>query len=76
LPAGLSGYDIPTARRKLRMLDAAADLKDLKAPPNNKLHPLKKDREGQWAIWINDQYRLCFEWYDGDAFDVEITDYH
>jgi plasmid maintenance system killer protein len=41
LPAGLSGYDIPTARRKLRMLDAAADLKDLKAPPNNKLHPLK-----------------------------------
>lgn len=64
------------AKRKLQMVDAAKKLDDLKAPPGNKLHPLEKDRDGQHAIWINDQFRVCFRWLDGDAHDVEITDYH
>lgn len=64
------------ARRKLRMVDAATELKDLMAPPNNKLHALGKDRQGQHAIRINDQYRVCFEWKDKGAHNVEITDYH
>jgi len=65
-----------TALRKLRQLYAAESLADLRVPPNNKLHPLKADRAGQHAIWINDQYRLCFRWDGHDAHDVEITDYH
>lgn len=64
------------ARRKLTMLNAAAKIHDLKVPPGNNLHALKKDRQGQYAIAINDQYRLCFVWKDGHAHDVEITDYH
>ena len=64
------------ARRKLVMVDAAAKLDDLKVPPNNKLHKLDKDREGQYAISINDQYRICFEWKNGDTYYVEMTDYH
>lgn len=64
------------ARRKLNMVHAATRLDDLKVPPGNKLHKLDKDREGQHAIWINDQYRVCFVWRDGHAYDVEITDYH
>lgn len=64
------------ARRKLLLLDAACSLADLKAPPNNKLEALKRDRTGQYAIRINDQYRLCFRWTAGDAHDVEIVDYH
>lgn len=64
------------ARRKLNMVHAAAKLDDLKVPPGNKLHKLDKDREGQHAIRINDQYRVCFVWRDGNAYDVEITDYH
>ena len=65
-----------TARRKLRLIDAATAYNDLKVPPNNKLHPLVDDRAGQHAIWINRQWRICFVWKDGDAHDVEITDYH
>jgi proteic killer suppression protein len=64
------------ALRKLRMLDAAASIADLKTPPGNRLEKLKGDREGQWSIRINDQWRICFRWEDGDAFDVEIVDYH
>jgi toxin HigB-1 len=64
------------ARRKLNMLHAAARLDDLKVPPGNRLHKLDGDREGQYSISINDQYRVCFEWREGDAYDVEITDYH
>lgn len=64
------------ARRKLAMVDAATQLDDLKIPPGNKLHPLLRERGGQHAIWINDKYRVCFTWKDGDAYDVEITDYH
>jgi toxin HigB-1 len=64
------------AKRKLDMVEAATQLDDLKVPPGNKLHPLLKERSGQHAIWINDKYRVCFTWKDGDAYDVEITDYH
>lgn len=64
------------AKRKLQMIDAATKLDDLKIPPGNRLHALSKDREGQHAIWINDQFRICFLWRDGNAHDVEITDYH
>ena len=64
------------ARRKLLMIEAAASLHDLKSPPNNRLEALKHDRAGQHAIRINDQYRVCFRWRSGHAYDVEITDYH
>jgi proteic killer suppression protein len=64
------------ATRKLAMLNAAVQLKDLKSPPGNKLHPLTKDRAGQYSISINDQFRICFEWTDAGPSNVEITDYH
>ncbi len=64
------------AKRKLQMLDAAARLEDLRVPPGNRLEQLAGDRKGQHSIRINDQFRVCFVWNDGDAFDVEITDYH
>ena len=64
------------AERKLQLLDSAVKLEDLSVPPHNKLHPLTGDREGQHAIRINDQFRICFVWRDGDVYDVEITDYH
>ena len=63
------------AFRKLQMLHAAHVLDDLKAPPGNRLEPLKGDRKGQHSIRINDQYRICFIW-DGGTHDVEIVDYH
>ena len=75
-PKGFPANIIRVARRKIRMIDAAKELIDLRAPPNNKLHELQKDRKGQYAIWINRQYRVCFVWRDGEAYDVEITDYH
>ena len=58
------------------MLDAAAKLVDLSVPPANRLEKLKGNREGQHSIRVNDQYRLCFVWKDGDAYDVELVDYH
>lgn len=64
------------ARRKLKMLDDAARLDDLSALPGNRLESLKGDRQGQYSIRINDQYRVCFEWQDGHAYQVEIVDYH
>jgi proteic killer suppression protein len=64
------------AYRKLRMLHNSKTLQDLRVPPANRLEKLKGDREGQYSIRINDQYRLCFEWRDGDAYQVEIVDYH
>lgn len=64
------------AVRKLEYIDLAIVLEDLKVPPGNKLHELERDRKGQFAISINDQYRICFRFEDGDAFDVQITDYH
>ena len=65
-----------TARRKLRYLDAAGRLEDLQAPPGNRLEALKGDRVGQHSIRINRQWRICFRWRAGNAFDVEIVDYH
>lgn len=64
------------AQRKLVVLDGAETLQDLRVPPGNRLERLKGDREGQYSIRINDQWRICFKWSDGDAEDVEITDYH
>jgi proteic killer suppression protein len=73
---GLDGKIQQRAREKLKYLDSAADLRDLMIPPSNQLEALKGDREGQYSIRINKQWRLCFKWRDGDAFDVEIVDYH
>ena len=64
------------ALRKLVMLDGAATLEDLRVPPGNRLEALKGDRMGQHSIRINDQFRVCFFWKDGNAYEVEITDYH
>jgi proteic killer suppression protein len=64
------------ARRKLLVLHRAVSLQDLRVPPGNRLEELKGRRKGQHCIRINDQWRLCFVWRNGDAFDVEITDYH
>ena len=64
------------ARRKLIMLDAAPELNALRIPPGNRLEALKGDRKGQHSIRINDQWRVCFRWQTGDAYDVEIADYH
>ena len=64
------------AERKLVMLDSATDLKDLLAPPGNRLEKLKGDRTGQHSIRINDQWRICFRWMTDGPHDVEITDYH
>jgi toxin HigB-1 len=64
------------ALRKLEQIQIAAALKDLASPPGNRLEALRGDRAGQYSIRINDQFRVCFRWENGDAFDVEITDYH
>jgi proteic killer suppression protein len=64
------------ALRKLRMLNRAATLQDLRSPPANRLEKLGGDRAGQHSIRINDQWRICFEWRNGDVYDVEIVDYH
>jgi proteic killer suppression protein len=64
------------AFRKLRMLNRAVTINDLRIPPGNKLEQLHGDRKGQYSIRINDQWRICFEWVNGDAYNVEITDYH
>lgn len=64
------------ARRKLEILDAAENLQDLQIPPANRLEKLTGDRKGQYNIPINEQWRICFEWRNGDAYNVEIVDYH
>jgi proteic killer suppression protein len=64
------------ALRKLRQLDAAFTMHDLRSPPGNRLEALKGDRKGQWSIRINDQWRICFRWADREASDVELVDYH
>lgn len=64
------------ARRKLLYLHQARRIEDLRVPPGNRIESLKGDRKGQHSIRINDQWRICFRWKDGDAFDVEIVDYH
>jgi len=62
--------------RKLDMLNAAIELKDLSSPPSNNLHPLHADREGQWAISVSGPWRLCFNFEDGEITNVELTQYH
>jgi proteic killer suppression protein len=73
---GLNGQIQQRAREKLKYLDSATELRDLMMPPANRLEALKGDRVGQYSIRINEQWRICFKWKDGDAFDVEIADYH
>ena len=69
--------DVATrAARKLEYVHLATRLDDLKVPPGNRLHALKGDRKGQQSISVNDQWRICFRFLDGDAYDVEICDYH
>jgi len=63
-------------KRKLAMLDGAVELDDLRIPPGNRLEKLRGDRQGQYSIRINDQYRICFVWRGHDAYEVRITDYH
>lgn len=72
LPTDIQGV----ARRKLRMLNNATLLDDLRIPPANRLEALKGRRKGQYSIRINDQWRICFVWSDGSVTDVEIVDYH
>lgn len=76
-PVKRLGPDVQrVALRKLRMLDAATVLEDLRVPPANHLEKLKGDRAGQFSIRVNQQWRVCFVWRSGHAFDVEIVDYH
>ncbi|NCQ33495.1 type II toxin-antitoxin system RelE/ParE family toxin [bacterium] len=72
LPPQIQGV----ARRKLRMLNNAANLEDLRVPPNNRLEALKGARRGQYSVRINQQWRICFRWAHGQASEVEIVDYH
>lgn len=67
---------VARAQRRLAQLDAATVLGDLAVPPSNRPEPLHGDRQGQWSIRINSQWRFCFRFEGGDAFDVEIADYH
>lgn len=67
---------IKRAVRRLEYVHYASNLTDLKVPPSNRVHALKADRKGQHAISINEQWRICFRFHEGDAYDVEITDYH
>ena len=77
LPARRLPSDITrAARRKLLILNAAEKLSDLRIPPGNRLEKLSGDRRGQHSIRINERWRICFRWRGGDAYDVEIVDYH
>jgi proteic killer suppression protein len=73
---GLPADVFKIAARKLKAIDAAIQLEDLKSPPGNKLEPLKDSRDGQHSIRVNDKWRLCFVWENGHAYDVEFCDYH
>jgi proteic killer suppression protein len=73
---GFRGLDRSMALERLDILDAATKLADIPPLRSIHLHPLKGDRKGQWAISVNGPWRICFEYRDGDAYDVEITDYH
>jgi proteic killer suppression protein len=75
-PQGLSNNIADFARRKLRMLDVAKSLSDLRNPPGNRLEALRGDRAGRHSIRVNDQWRVCFRWHEGNAFDVEMVDDH
>jgi proteic killer suppression protein len=64
------------AARKLVLINAAEDVSELRVPPGSRLEKPKGDRSGQWSIRVNDQWRVCFKWREGNAYEVEITDYH
>lgn len=64
------------ALKKLHAIDVSKDINDLRVPPSNHLELLQGDRKGQYSIMVNDQFRICFEWVDDNAFNVEIVDYH
>ena len=72
----LSAEVAQRAARKLEYVDLATRLDDLKVPPGNRLHALAGNRKGQYSIAVNDQWRICFRFIDGDAYDVEFCDYH
>jgi toxin HigB-1 len=76
MPKGFPSDLAKVSRRKLRMLASATRIEDLRQPPANRLEALAGDRVGQHSIRVDDQWRLCFVWRDGDAYDVEIVDYH
>jgi len=75
-PKGFPSNIVSTARRKLRMLDAATSLDDLRSPPGNHLEALSGNRAGQHSIRVNGQWRVCFVWRDGNPHEVEVVDYH
>jgi proteic killer suppression protein len=75
-PKGFPSDLLRVARRKLESVHAAQRLEDLRVPPGNRLEALAADRAGQYSIRVNDQWRVCFVWSDGGAWDVEIVDYH
>ena len=64
------------AQRKLQMIESAADIMDLRSPPGNRLEKLSGSREGQWSVRINRQWRICFDWQDDAAWNIQIVDYH
>ena len=64
------------ALRKLRQIHSVSRVEELDQPPGNRLEKLKGDRDGLWSLRVNDQWRICFEWRDGDAYEVQIVDYH
>lgn len=74
-PAAFAAFR-KVAERKLQMVEAAVALQDLRSPPGNRLEKLGRDRAGQYSIRVNDQWRVCFRWNAGDAYEVEIVDYH
>lgn len=76
IPKGLPGDVLKRATNKLFMLDTVTRLEDLRIPPSNMLEALKGDRAGQHSIRVNLQWRICFVWENGDAYDVELVDYH
>lgn len=76
VPKGFPPDVAKRASQKLMLLDAATDLNDLRVPPGNRLETLSGDRKGQHSIRINGQWRVCFVWSDGNAHEVEVTDYH
>jgi toxin HigB-1 len=76
IPKGIPSDVARRAVTKLFLIDTVTRVDDLRVPPGNRLHRLTGDRAGQWSISVNDQWRICFEWRDGDAYNVEFVDYH
>ena len=75
-PKGFPADLLAATRRRLARLDSATTLEDLRSPPGNRLHALTGDRDGQWSISVNDQFRICFVWGANGPEDVEFVDYH